>query len=235
MHSPTLSLRWPLALVLGCAGLAGWILWLEAGHRQATATLPTQSQAPAGGEALAPRNSQASATTATAHRAPRRTEASPQSVHRPALDADDFRTSPPKTIRTVTRALEPTHGRIRQPGAAEQSRWPRTTTIAPPSASLGERVFDLGPGMQAPAAVMPTDPALPLTPRQETLKAGMARDFLAVIDRVQSDPAHPPELLGDTWIAAQRRADERFRLMFGDAAYLRQSAAAARAALPGRE
>ena len=104
-------------------------------------------------------------------------------------------------------------------------------TGATAASHAGERVFELAPGVQAPAALAAADPALSLTPQQEALMAQIAGQFADEIERVAADPSAEPESIGQVWVAAQEDADARFRKMFGDAAYVRQKAAVAREAL----
>lgn len=102
------------------------------------------------------------------------------------------------------------------------------------ASSDAEIIFELAPGMLAPAAVATTHEALPLNPAQETLKEKIADEFAREIEGALADPITTSKALGETWSHAQKRADERFRLMFGNAAFVKQSAAAAREAMQAR-
>jgi hypothetical protein len=124
--------------------------------------------------------------------------------------------------------------RIRKPSPSAIHDSSAARTIAPPSiaiAASSTRVFELAPGVQAPAALAESDPTASLTPLHEALKETIANRFADEIEGKLADPTISPEALGETWAAAQARADARFRAMFGDAAYLQHKAALARKAL----
>lgn len=96
-------------------------------------------------------------------------------------------------------------------------------------------VLELDRGIKVPAAVL--DNNEPLAPAQAKAKDLVAAEFAEDIIEAQEQPAanEPSAKRSDiseaAWQEAQRKADERYRAMFGDAAYNRASMQAAQEAM----
>jgi hypothetical protein len=88
-------------------------------------------------------------------------------------------------------------------------------------------------GSQLPAALSATVPNLQLSPAEEAVKEQIAQEFLEEIS--EADPAAEAEdervVTAEEWTPAQRRADDRLRLLLGDLAYVQQNLETAREAL----
>ncbi len=87
--------------------------------------------------------------------------------------------------------------------------------------------FELDPGVQAPVAMSPTNPALGFSPQQEALKNQIMNQFLQELDAVAASSAGQ-DAIANAWASGQKRADERFRVLFGEAAYQKQGVKIAR-------
>lgn len=92
-------------------------------------------------------------------------------------------------------------------------------------------ILELDPGVRAPAAVLENTEAL--SPGQSKAKAIVAAEFAEEISKAVEEPSTSqqpdatPGVDEAAWVQAQREADERFRALFGDAAYNRASMQAA--------
>ena len=86
--------------------------------------------------------------------------------------------------------------------------------------------FDLLPGLQLPVSLLPGDPSLALSSRQENALRQVKDAFLGALNANATPASDSPgeAVVGaDAWIAAQTWADNRYRLLFGDEAYKRQA------------
>jgi len=101
--------------------------------------------------------------------------------------------------------------------------------VSPPASPAGP-VFELPLGLQVPAVLMPTDGALQWTPIQEALVKQTREQFLEDLQQGGTGDPSAPAVDGRVWKNAQENADGRFRKLFGDAAFLRQSLNAAKIA-----
>jgi hypothetical protein len=101
--------------------------------------------------------------------------------------------------------------------------------VSPPASPAGP-VFELPLGLQVPAVLMPTDGALQWTPIQEALVKQTREQFLEDLQQGGAGDPSAPSVGGRAWKNAQENADGRFRKLFGDDAFLRQSLKAAKIA-----
>jgi hypothetical protein len=92
----------------------------------------------------------------------------------------------------------------------------------------GMQEFDLPPGLRVPAALVAPDPVHPLAAGQEQISNQIKARFLGAVNGSATDTPDGPVVGAGTWTAAQKWADNRYRTLFGDAAYQRQSLEAAR-------
>jgi hypothetical protein len=90
-------------------------------------------------------------------------------------------------------------------------------------------LIELAPGVQMPVAAL--ESAEPLSVQEAALKDGIAGEFGREVGEAAAESASSPEVLDQAWSRAQVRANERFRLFFGDQAYNRESIRAGRQAL----
>jgi len=135
-------------------------------------------------------------------------------------------------------SLVPTGGEVPEnpstPRLGASSFTAKTTPMAvagvsPPASPAGP-VFELPLGLQVPAVLMPTDGALQWTPIQEALVKQTREQFLEDLQQGGTGDPSAPAVDGRVWKNAQENADGRFRKLFGDAAFLRQSLNAAKIA-----
>ena len=102
-------------------------------------------------------------------------------------------------------------------------------SVSPPATPSGP-VFELPLGLQVPAVLMATDVALQFSPIQEALVKQTREQFLEDLQQGGAGDPSAPAVDGRAWKNAQENADGRFRKLFGDAAFLRQSLNAAKIA-----
>ena len=102
-------------------------------------------------------------------------------------------------------------------------------SVSPPATPSGP-VFELPLGLQVPAVLMATDVALQFSPIQEALVKQTREQFLEDLQQGGAGDPSAPGVDGRAWKNAQENADGRFRKLFGDAAFLRQSLNAAKIA-----
>ena len=100
-------------------------------------------------------------------------------------------------------------------------------SVSPPATPSGP-VFELPLGLQVPAVLMATDVALQFSPIQEALVKQTREQFLEDLQQGGAGDPSAPGVDGRAWKNAQENADGRFRKLFGDAAFLRQSLNAAK-------
>jgi hypothetical protein len=93
-------------------------------------------------------------------------------------------------------------------------------------------------GSQLPAALAATAPTLLLSPKEEAVKEQIAQDFLdefADEAKEKMGGSEEPVINAEKWVPAQKRADDRLRVLLGDVAYIQQNLETARAALTSEE
>jgi hypothetical protein len=120
-----------------------------------------------------------------------------------------------------------------------QRPWPAANLNSPPAATgSGQQsglVFELAPGVPLPVVFLESDPSAPRQPPESPEQAAaldqIAEDFSREISRTVASPATDDGALDAAWSEAQARADRRYQLLFGDAAYNAASMRAAREAL----
>jgi hypothetical protein len=95
----------------------------------------------------------------------------------------------------------------------------------------GPITLELKSGVRLPLAAVKTDDAL--YPSQIDARQQIAKDFEREIADALSQPGSDKADLDEIWNKARQRADNRFRLLFGDDAYNRASVAAAKEAVSG--
>jgi hypothetical protein len=120
--------------------------------------------------------------------------------------------------------------------AARPSQQP---AVAPESAGA-ETVIELPPGLSVPAALAGKNPLLNLAPNQQKLADKISDDFMNQVEAGNSGTQGGGKASTDgvesseqNWRRAQQSADDRYRLLFGDAAYNQQSLNAAKAKATG--
>jgi hypothetical protein len=101
---------------------------------------------------------------------------------------------------------------------------------APPAAGKGQTSADLHSGFEAkppqmPAAMADTLPATVQTEEQAAAWEKVRADFVNAIGGEDQDPASPA--YRRRWFPAQSEADQRFRLLFGDNAFVQHQLQAA--------
>ncbi|HEX8310842.1 MAG TPA: hypothetical protein VF614_05960 [Chthoniobacteraceae bacterium] len=83
-----------------------------------------------------------------------------------------------------------------------------------------------------------TAPTLLLSPKEEAVKEQIAQDFLdefADEAKEKMGGSEEPVINAEKWVPAQKRADDRLRVLLGDVAYIQQNLETARAALTSEE
>ncbi|MCX6976491.1 MAG: hypothetical protein NTX04_00830, partial [Verrucomicrobia bacterium] len=102
-------------------------------------------------------------------------------------------------------------------------------SVSPPASPAGP-VFELPLGLQVPAVMIATDASLQFSPIQEALVKQTREQFLEDLQQGGGGDPSAPGVDGTAWKNAQTNADGRFRKLFGDSAFLRQSLNAAKIA-----
>lgn len=179
------------------------------------------AELPAEGPAKSPQNSFRSAA-APAVTAPTAGESEPAATDVAAAPVVSKVTGDPSPAGSSMTAAAARPADVAASGSGAR---PPQTVAAP---ARQAQVFGLPPGLQAPAALIETDPSLKLSPLQEDLKKEITKQFLAAINGGVTGASEGAVVEADAWTAAQARADSRFRKLFGDAAYMSQSLNAAR-------
>ena len=88
---------------------------------------------------------------------------------------------------------------------------------------MGDAVgFEVDPGVPIPAVLSPVTPEIGLSEEQKALNQKIATDFAKRVDG-SPDPSV-------AWPVERARADDRFRLLFGDDIYRHQALKAVREA-----
>ncbi len=145
-------------------------------------------------------------------------DAAPPSTRAPAVSGT--------AGQTAENPLTPRHGGSNSTGKTTPLA---VTNVPHPSIPAGP-IFEIPLGLQVPAVLIETDPSLQFSPLQEELVRGAREQFLADLDQSRTGTPAAPAVDGTAWKNAQANADTRFRKLFGDAAYLRQSLNAAKIA-----
>lgn len=94
-------------------------------------------------------------------------------------------------------------------------------------ASPAPVIVEMTPGIPLPAVLLESDQVL--SPEAEAMKGRIAQEFEDEISKA-ADPENS-EVNPDDFAAARRRADERYRMFFGDAAYNYMTMSAAKQAV----
>ena len=157
---------------------------------------------------------------------PTRGEA-PENPSTPRLGASSVTAkNPPMAVAGVSPPASPAG-----PASSVTAKNPPTAvaSVSPPATPSGP-VFELPLGLQVPAVLMATDVALQFSPIQEALVKQTREQFLEDLQQGGAGDPSAPAVDGRAWKNAQENADGRFRKLFGDAAFLRQSLNAAKIA-----
>jgi hypothetical protein len=93
--------------------------------------------------------------------------------------------------------------------------------IPPGGNASALEVRDLDPKLRLPASLAASDPAIPLSPRQELEKQRIARDFLQEVALARAATRNPAELAAQ-WKTAQWNADQRMLAAVGSKAFGQQ-------------
>ena len=91
----------------------------------------------------------------------------------------------------------------------------------------GPPILEITPGIPLPAVLLAQDD--PLSPQAEAIKDRIAEEFEDAI--TQTSNPEKPKVHPDAFRAARDRADDRYRMFFGDTAYNRMTMSAAKQAL----
>ncbi len=141
----------------------------------------------------------------------------------------------PSGVSTSLKAPHRTAGRkevnARTSRLFSSTRFVNFSPVAPTyPTSSGEVSFELDPGVQVPAVLLDGEDLLPQSVSEA--KKGIAREFEREVMNASSDSNSPTSNLVQTWAAAKSTANDRFRALFGEAAYNEKAMQAAREALP---
>lgn len=97
----------------------------------------------------------------------------------------------------------------------------------------GPMILEVSPGVRLPAILMEADEVL--SPQAAAIKERIAEEFAQeirdAVDPEKSEDPSKPEVAPDEFDPAVRRADERYRMFFGDAAYNQRTMQAAKQAV----
>lgn len=218
---------------------------MSAAFQNATQLAGESPDSRAGDEpASTPRDQYPSAPAAESRTTVSRLINPPWSALHPAVVAAPKRLSPPGDVRKTTTSVADGHflppaEREPEPSAAVMNRAPagRPPSDRVPAGRLvssANLVLALDAGVKTPVALLEDNEGSRLSVQQAGAKNQIADDFSREVSEAATERHVGAADIEDVWLDAQARADERYRLLFGDANYQQQIVRAAQEALAGQ-
>lgn len=147
-----------------------------------------------------------------------------------SIETRDFGTRPDSQQAPLIRKIAAVTGESRAVFSPDRASEPaKKEGTKRFSTAAGAVTIELSPGVRLPLALMKTEEAL--YPGQIDAREKIKKDFEREIADALRSPNADKVDIDEVWNDARRRADSRFRLLFGDDAYNRASIVAAKDSL----